>query len=342
MSITIHDVARLAGVGIGTVSRVINNSPGVKPRTRERVQAAIEQLQYRPDPIARSMISKRTGAIGVVVPFFTRPFFMEVLQGVERAASRCGKELVLYTVETNEQRDHFFTELPMHRRVDGALIVSLSPDDEVAQRFAKLRLPVVLIDAYSPFLTSFVINNIESAYQAMMYLIEKGHRRIGFINGILEGNFKFNQANDRLVGVHRALEEADLPLDPELIVATEWNRQSAREAALRLLSLKRPPTAIFAASDIQAVGVLEAARELHLAVPGELSVMGFDGIELSELLHLSTMQQPLRQMGEMGISYLLRQIDGEAGRSELFQLSTTIVERATTGTILHKIATQYE
>lgn len=342
MSITIHDVARLAGVGIGTVSRVINNNPGVKPRTREKVQAAIEQLHYRPDPIARSMISKRTGAIGVVVPFFTRPFFIEVLQGVERATTRCGKELVLYNVETNEQRDHFFAELPMHRRVDGVLIVSLSPDDEVAQRFAKLGLPVVLVDAYSPFLTSFVINNSEGAYQAMMYLIKKGHRCIGFINGIIEGNFKFNQANDRLIGVHRALEEVGLLLEPELIVATEWNRQSAKEAALRLLAREQRPTAIFTASDIQAVGVLEAARELHIAIPGELSVMGFDDIELSELLNLSTMHQPLREMGEMGINRLLQQIDEDMGKPELFRFNTTLVERTTTSDILREAVAKQE
>src|SRR5579863_7282095 len=117
MNTTIHDVARLAGVGIGTVSRVLNNHSAVKPVTREKVMAAIEQLHYKPDPIARSMISRRTNAIGIIVPFFTRPFFMEVLQSVESTTARLGKELVLYNVQTNEQRDHFFLERPLHRRV---------------------------------------------------------------------------------------------------------------------------------------------------------------------------------------------------------------------------------
>ena len=129
---TINDVARIAGVGIGTVSRVINNNPGVKPATREKVLETIAQLNYKPNPIARSMISKRTGAIGVVVPFFTRPFNTELLRGVEVALARLGKELVLYNVETDTQREHYFSELPMHRKVDGLLILSLPLEDSFA------------------------------------------------------------------------------------------------------------------------------------------------------------------------------------------------------------------
>ncbi len=125
MTVTIHDVAQEAGVGIGTVSRVVNNSPAVKPTTRERVLAAIHRLNYKPDPIARSMISKRTNSIGTIVPFFTRPSFMERLRGVEAVIARLERELILYNVETSAQRDHFFRELPLHRKVDGLLITGL-------------------------------------------------------------------------------------------------------------------------------------------------------------------------------------------------------------------------
>src|ERR1700676_1262513 len=187
MTATIHDVARAAGVGIGTVSRVINNSPSVKAVTRQKVQVAIRQLQYKPNPIARSMISKRTGSIGVLVPFFTRPFFMEVLRGIETALAQLGKDLILYNVETDAQRDRYFTDMPMHRKVDGLVILSLTPDDEIAQGMRDMKMPVVLLDAYSSYLTSFVVDNVDGAYQAVKFLIEKGHRRIGFINGIIEG-----------------------------------------------------------------------------------------------------------------------------------------------------------
>jgi LacI family transcriptional regulator len=334
MTVTIHNVAQEAGVGIGTVSRVVNNRSDVKPATRERVLAAIHRLNYKPDPIARSMISKRTNSIGTIVPFFTRPSFMERLRGVEAVIARLERELVLYNVETSAQRDHFFRELPMHRKVDGLLIISLSPDDAAARRFRELGTPVVLIDAYSPLLTSLVVNNVEGAYQAVKRLIELGHRHIGFINGEIEGNFKFNTANDRLIGLHRALGEAGLLFEPEQVLISEWSRKGGKHAALQLLTQQKRPTAIFAASDVQAVGVLEAARELGLRVPEQLSVIGFDGIEISELLELSTMQQPLQEMGELGASKLVELIENPSNPPELIRFDTKLIERRTTSPAL--------
>lgn len=337
MTITIHDVAQEAGVGIGTVSRVVNNSPNVNPLTREKVLAAIDRLNYQPDPIARSMISKRTNSIGVIVPFFTRPFFIEVLRGVEAVTNRLERDLILYNVETNAQRDRFFNDLPMRRKVDGLLVLSLPPDDVVSHRFREMKMPVVLIDAYSPLLTSLVVNNVDGAYQAVKRLIELGHRRIGFINGEIEGNFKFNQANDRLIGLHRAFGEAGLLFEPELVLVSEWSRQGGKQAALQLLTQRKRPTAIFTASDMQAVGVLETARELGLRVPEQLSVMGFDGFETSELLELSTMQQPMQEIGTAGATKLIDLIDNHASSDskaftpELLRFDTKLVERSTTG-----------
>lgn len=333
MTATIHDVAREAGVGIGTVSRVINNSPRVRAGTRERVLAAIDKLQYRPDPIARSMISKRTNSLGVIVPFFTRPFFIEVLRGIEMVSARLGWELILYNVETDAQRDHYFSDLPMRRKVDGLLIVSLTPDDVVTRRLKDAGLPMVFIDAYSPSLTSLVVKNIEGAYMAVKFLIEQGHRRIGFINGQIEGNFKFNQANDRLIGLHRAFGEAGLIFEPELVLVSEWSRIGGKQAALQLLSQHERPTAIFAASDMQAIGVLEAARELGIAVPDQLSVMGFDGIEVSELLGLSTVRQPTQEMGELGATLLVGLIDNPERKPELIRFDTQLLARSTTGPV---------
>jgi DNA-binding LacI/PurR family transcriptional regulator len=218
----------------------------------------------------------------------------------------------------------------MRRRVDGLVIVSLIPDDTAAVTFIKNGLPAVLVDAYSPFLTSLVVNNVDGAYMAVNSLIEKGHHRIGFINGITEGTFKFNQANDRLIGVHRALGEAGIMYDPELMITAEWNRAGGQIATKELLSLANPPTAIFAASDLQAIGVLEAARNLGLNVPEELSVIGFDGIELSEIMELSTIQQPMQQMGEMGVACLMELVENPQKSPELIRLDTKLIERRTT------------
>ncbi len=329
---TIQDVARSAQVAVGTVSRVLNESPGVKPETRQRVLAAIHALDYSPNLIARSMTSRRTGSVGVIVPFFTRPFFSEVLRGVEMIITQAGRELVLYNVQSHEQCTAYFRQLPKQRKVDGLLIISLYPDDTIATGFKQAGLPVVLVDAYHPQLTSLVVNNVEGAYQAVKCLIEQGHRRIGFINGMSEGDFHFNPGNDRFIGLHRALGEAGILYEPDLVLTSAWDRQGGRQAALQLLTRLDRPTAVFAASDLQAVGVLEAARSLQLSVPDDLSVVGFDGIELSEILELSTVQQPMQYMGELGAQKLIEQIEGSANggsRTELLRLQPNLIVRRT-------------
>jgi DNA-binding LacI/PurR family transcriptional regulator len=329
---TIQDVARHANVGVGTVSRVINGNPRVKPATRQRVLDAIKKLDYSPNLIARSMTSRRTDSVGVIVPFFTRPFFSEVLRGVEIAITQAGREFVLYNVLSNEQCQSYFRKLPKQGKVDGLLIISLFPDDTAATGFRRADIPVVLVDAYHPLLTSLVVNNVEGAYQAVKCLIEYGHRRIGFIGGITEGDFRFNPGNDRFVGLHRALGEANLQFEPDLVVIATWDRQGGREAALQLLARPDRPTAIFASSDMQAIGVLEAARSLNLRVPEDLSVVGFDGIELANILELSTVQQPMQYMGELGARKLIEQIENAKGAGsppELIRLQPTLVQGRT-------------
>jgi LacI family transcriptional regulator len=330
---TIQDVARRAGVAVGTVSRVLNESPKVKPVTRQRVLAAIHTLDYSPNLIARSMTSRRTGSVGVIVPFFTRPFFSEVLQGVEVMISNVGREFVLYNAQSNEQCDAYFRKLPRQRRVDGLLIISLFPDDATVTRFLSAKLPIVLVDAYHPQLTSLVVNNEDGAYQAVHYLTELGHRRIGFINGVPESDFRFNSSDDRLSGFCHALADAGIDQEPGLILTEEWDRHGGRRAAIQMLTRPERPTAIFAASDLQAVGVLEAARMLNIAIPNELSLIGFDGIELAEILELSTVQQPMKRMGELGAQKLIERIESSSNNMpppERIQLQATLVTRHTT------------
>ncbi len=333
---TIQDVARHAEVAVGTVSRVINGSLGVKPATRQRVLDVIKELDYSPNLIARSMTSRRTGSVGIIVPFFTRPFFNEVLRGVEVAITKLGHEFMLYNVQSDDQCQSYFRKLPKQRKVDGLLVISLYPDDATAASFRRVGMPVVLVDAYHPLLTSLVVNNIEGAYLAVKCLIEYGHRRIGFINGIPEGDFHFSPANDRLAGMQRALSEAGIPYTPDLVLTAKWDRHGGKEAALQLLTRPDRPTAIFATSDLQAVGVLEAARSLDLSVPADLSVIGFDGIELAEIMELSTVQQPIQLMGELGAQKLITQIENTADsvfRPELIRLQTNLLLRQTVTTL---------
>ena len=251
---------------------------------------------------------------------------------MEVAITQAGREFMLYNVQSNEQCESYFRALPKQGKVDGLLVISLYPDDATAEGFRRAGMPVILIDAYHPLLTSLVVNNVEGAYQAVKCLIEHGHRRIGFINGITEGDFRFNPGNDRFIGLHRALGEAGILYEPDLVLTTSWDRQGGRQAALQLLTRSDRPTAIFATSDIQAIGVLEAARALNMSVPADLSVIGFDGIELSEIMELSTVQQPMQHMGELGARKLIAQIEGSAdagSRPELIRLQPRLVERRT-------------
>jgi DNA-binding LacI/PurR family transcriptional regulator len=246
--------------------------------------------------------------------------------------TQAGRELVLYNVQSIDQCNAYFHKLPKQRKVDGLLVISIFPDDAAAAGFRHAGMPVVLVDAYHPLLTSLVVDNVEGAYQAVKCLIEHGHRRIGFINGILESGFRFNPANDRLIGFHRALGEAGLLFEPELVLAADWDRQGGRRAALQLLTRTDRPTAIFAASDAQAIGVLEAARSLNISVPADLSLIGYDDIELAELLELSTIQQPMQYMGKLGVQKLIAQIEDSAdGGSppELIRLQTSLLMRRT-------------
>ncbi|HAG99450.1 MAG TPA: hypothetical protein DCL75_11495 [Ktedonobacter sp.] len=250
--------------------------------------------------------------------------------------TQAGREFVLYNVQSNDQCDSYFHKLPKQRRVDGLLVISIFPDDAAAAGFKHAGMSVVLVDAYHPLLTSLVVNNVEGAYQAVKCLIEHGHRRIGFINGIIDSAFRFNPSNDRLIGLHRAIGEAGLPFEPELVLTADWDRQGGRKAALQLLTREDRPTAIFAASDVQAIGVLEAARSLNISVPGDLSLIGFDGIELSEIMELSTVQQPMKYMGELGVQKLIAQIEGSVdGGSppELIRLQPSLMVRSTITTV---------
>lgn len=333
---TIYDVARRAGVGIGTVSRVLNDSPQVADITRKRVLAAIQELEYSPDPIARSLNSGRTHTLGVVVPFFTRPFFTVVLEGVQAEVAAQGYDLVLYNVIKREQRDIYFQKLPMRRRVDGLIIISLPPDPAEAEMLKRSKVPIVLVDCYSPFLTSIVVNNVTGAYNAVSHLLAAGRRRIGFINGIIEGNFRFNQASDRYTGYEAALHKYGVAVNPAFITASAWNRQAGREAALKLLNLAEAqrPDAIFTASDMQALGVLEAVKELGLRTPQDIAVVGYDGIELAELLDLTTVQQPMLEMGTLGVRLLLQQIKNKTTemateKVETVELQTKLIIRLT-------------
>jgi len=327
---TIRDVAKQAGVGIATVSRVLNDHPSVNDTTRQKVLTAIEELDYTPNPFARRLSLRKTLTIGTIVPFFTRPAFVERLRGVEYALADSQYDLILFNVETTARRDDYFRRVPRRERVDGLLLISLSPQDDDTERFLKAGVPTVLIEAHHPRLNRVVVDDVTGGCLAAQHLIDLGHRKIGYVSDHLENPFHFVSSRDRYTGYRQALAGADIPFQPEYHQQGEHGRQEAREMARDLLFLPDPPTAIFAASDIQAIGVLEAARDAGLEVPQDLSVIGYDDIEIAEYLHLTTIRQPLFASGVEGVELLLETIAVSPSAPRRVLLPIELIIRGTT------------
>lgn len=333
MAATIRDVAKRAGVGLGTVSRVINNSPQVSEATRKRVQDVISELNFVPSPAARRLSLGKTLTIAVIAPFFTRPSIVERLRGIENTLADSDYDLILYNVETPEKRDAYFQAIPHRERADGVLILSLSPRDQDVPNLARADVPVVLVDANHPSLASLnrvITDDAAGGRLAVQHLIELGHRRIGYISDPLDNAFNFTSSRDRYKGYRQALAAASIPFYAPYHGQGEHGRYEARRLAEQMLALSEPPTAIFAASDTQAMGVLEAARDAGLRVPDDLSVIGYDDIEVAEYLGLTTIRQLLFESGKRGVELLLETLDKPPLAPVCEVMPIELIVRATT------------
>jgi DNA-binding LacI/PurR family transcriptional regulator len=327
---TIRDVARHAKVGVGTVSRVLNDSPLVSEDARRRVHRTIDELGYRRSSTARNLSLGRTQMIGVVAPFFTSDSVLERLRGVVgRLRDRGDYDLVLFDVETLTQREDAFRDFASTDRVDGLLVMSLRPTDAEVDSFRLERLPVVLVDVRHPALPRVVIDDVLGGQMATEHLFAKGHSRIGFV-GDEPTPFGFTSSEQRRQGLARAFRRAGVRRGEGLDQRGSHGREQARELAERLLRLPDRPTAIFAASDVQAIGVLEAARANGIRVPEDLAVIGFDDIEMAEVVGLSTIRQPLRETGARGADLLIAEIEGDGGEPIEELAPLTVIERRTT------------
>ena len=328
---TIRDVAKFAKVSIATVSRVLNNSPAVREDTRKRVEEAIEALDYSPNPIARKLSRGRTHTIAVVLPLFTLPSFVERLRGVHQELSDNAYDLVLYSIESDKQRDEQLNRLASPSRVDGLLLISLPPNDEQTALLLDSGVPVVLIDANHARFPRVIVDDEYGGWLATTHLVELGHERIAFLSDFLDTPFHTSMRL-RYEGYRSALESAGISFKEAYHVFDTHGRHEARMLARNLLQLEERPTAIFAASDTQAIGVLDAAQDLGLSVPEDLSVIGFDGIRDAEYLDLTTIEQPLYTSGTTGACMLLSLLmDGAAEPQTEVVLPLTLIRRGTTG-----------
>jgi LacI family transcriptional regulator len=326
---TIYDVADLAGVSIATVSRVLNSSEQVNDATRMRVLAAIDQLNFVPRAEATARARKGTRRIGVLAPFITYPSFVQRFRGVATVTD-AAYEMVIYNVDSASRRDGYLASLPVTRRLDGLIVMALPLGDEMAQRLRANGLETVLVEWGHPSFSGVEIDDRAGGRMVARYLIERGHRRFGFVGDADVPDYAIYTSERRLEGYCQALREAGLALAPEYIALGPHGLEHARRLAHRLLGLPAPPTAIFAPSDTQALGVLKAARERGVAVPRDLAVVGFDDVEIADYIGLTTVRQPLEESGRVAMELLLARLVDPARPPQRVTLPLTLVQRETT------------
>ncbi len=307
---TIRDVAKKAGVGIGTVSRVLNNSPKVTESTRQTVLDAINELGFRPNSLARQLPRKtRLHNIGVITqPFIAYQAFAERMRGIQLALYELESqyELILYNVRSLEHFDVQLNSILQGTSVEGLIVIDLDLTPEQIALLRAANMPFVGINHFRqrdwPCIGA---DNLEGGRLAAHYLIERGHRNIAYVGDVFEDAFGFQTSAERLKGFREGLTVAGLALPPEYIKLGAHEYAVAKAQTLELLALTDRPTAIFAMCDLQALACLDAAREAGLPVPDTLSVIGFDDLEMSHHVGLTTVRQHFERSGQMALRHLL-------------------------------------
>ena len=325
----IADVAARAGVGVATVSRVLNGHANVRPATRDRVLDAIRTLNYRPSSVARNLSLQRTMVIGALLPWFTNPSAVQRVRGIVDGLSGSAYDLMVFDIESEDRQRRAFELFDRGDRADGLLVVSTNPPDLEVERINAAGLPCVLVDAVHASLPSIAVDDVAGGEMATRHLIELGHRRIALI-GDPPPEFRFDWSRDRTRGYEQALSRAGIEVRPEYVREGTRLLHVARGIAAELLALPDRPTAVFAASDTQAIGAIEAARARGIRVPEELSVIGFDDIEIASYVGLTTIRQRLFESGRRGAELLLQALAGEPAPVRVETLPLDLVVRGTT------------
>ncbi len=328
---TIYHVAKAAGVSISTVSRVINASPNVSEATRDRVQEAIDRLQFVPKAEARARAMKDFARIGVLTPFFTAPAFVQRLRGVAAGLLSTRYELTIYTVDSIEHLNHYLSTLPITAHLEGLILLSLRVSDESAAKLLQNNLETVLIEYPRQDLNTVEIDDVAGGEMAAEYLISKGHQRLGFIGDTTDlGAYAILPITLRLNGFVNKLAKHGLSMPEEYICTSQYEVKDAEANIEPMLRLSNPPSAIFAATDLQAVGVVNKARQMGFRVPEDLAVLGFDDLDLADYVGLSTIQQSLDESGRLAVEIILSRLNDPERPLRHVRLPLKIIERKTT------------
>ncbi len=326
---TIADVAERAGVGVGTVSRVLNESPLVSDRTRARVLAVIEEMNYRPSFLARGLSTGTAGVLAAVVQRMTTPSALQRLRGILDVSSAAGFDVILHNVSSiDDYRDHV-RDLLRPDRCAGGLLVSIKPDDEDVRSLAENSVPVVIVDGQLPGLSSLYVDDELGGRMATEHLIELGHKRIAFV-GDWEDHVGFRPTAMRRTGYRKAMTDAGLDVPDHYIKTGPHEHPVTLAATNELLDLGKPPTAVVASADSHAMVISQGARARGVRVPEDLSVIGYDDLEIAEHLSISTIRQPLYESGTRGARMLLELVQAETRSPQHVELPLELIARGST------------
>lgn len=336
MALTLEQIAKLAGVSRSTVSRVVNDDPNVSDEVRQRVWKVIRETGYQPHAAARSLVTRRTQIIGVIIPesvttLFTDPFFSLLLAGITAACNENRYHLMLSLFNSPEGSDAIYQRVLRSAYLDGVIVASATSDDPLIPRLLRDGIPFVLVGRHLDRRVTYVdVDNLGGARMATEHLIRLGHKRIATVTGPLG----MLSAQDRLAGYKQALEAHGLPVDTSLIAEGDYREGGGMAAARRLLPAS--PTAIFAASDVMAVGVLKALRQEGVDVPRDVALVSFDDLPVATAVQpaLTTVRQPIDYLGRTAVQLLLDLINRPPDVTSVPQrlvLPTELVVRGSCG-----------
>jgi DNA-binding LacI/PurR family transcriptional regulator len=327
--VSIKDIAKAARVSHPTVSRALRGSPLVNADTADRIRKIADQLGYRPNAVARGLVTRKTGTIGVVVTTIADPFIAEVVSGIEEAANEHGYSVFLANSNAQPARELNVVRSFQERRVDGILVAASRVGALYSPYLSKLKVPIVLINNQhpGPFVHAVLIDNVSASLQAVRHLIEIGHRRIAYMGD----QFGFQSDTERFNGYRQALAMADLPFLPELVVHGDGRPEGGGASMGKLLAFPQPPTAVFCYNDMSAVGALSAVRAHGLHVPHDISIVGFDDLFIASYTDppLTTIRQPKAAMGRAAMDILLKLLGGIQQESSVRMDGELIVRSST-------------
>lgn len=331
MSVTIVDIADKAGVSTMTVSRVINNSGYVSEKTRARVEAVIKELNYRPNLMARGLINRKSTFVYVIVPDISNPFYADLTKGVEHVAHAAGYSIILSNAYWQQESEISHIEAARGRMAEGVILVLPTLSEQKILELS-LTIPMVVVDKFirTPKIDSIYIEQETGARQAVEHLISLGHRRIAFLSGLqIHNNASRRRGYEQALGLH------NIVVRKELIFSGNFTFDSGVVAFEKMLELppQKRPTALFAASDLMALGFVRSAFSHGYDIPGDLSVVGFDDITISSVTNpaLTTVRHPFIKMGEAAMIHLLGKLSPSEQSSAPPKLQNTLIVRETTG-----------